>query len=609
MAFLRRNLDVLQRRNPELAERVERCVPGSGCEALSARSGAPTVRVAGRLEASAEDPEREASDLAAHFLERCEAAGATRLVLFGLGVHTSRFLAGFDGRILVVEPSLELCRLVFESVDLSSALEKIELLCPDGVDTVERHERFGASDRGVFLSHPSARRRDPELHDELARRFRTGGESAPLRVVVVLPLVGDAHTVARGCARALRQLGHQVREIDPAPFCAGDLEIQRLTADPRLADASGGLRAALVRLIGEALLTSLQLDPPDLVFGVSGSPLDATTLERLGRIEVARALWLCQDFRVDTSWRTLARHCDAVFHMQPDEFSKSLREAGGFGVPLLAAFDPSIWQPVELSAEQAALLSCDLSLVGAACHNRVGFLPALFDLGLRIYGSGWPSDAPFGDVVRELDAPLSPELANLVFSATRVNLNLHASSWCDGVDPAGDWVSPGTLELAGAGAFQLVDQRRHLKELLRPGLEVETFASVEECRKKIRYYLDHEDERRELAKHARRRALAEHSYGHRMAEAIDALRSGTASLIASRYRATTAAAVLEEARDEPELVSALTRLNPETVLDGDAIATALAMGQGELSQAEKLLAYMREAELEVRYLNETGQTG
>ena len=599
---------MLREKNPVLARRIEQCAPGAEHEAFAARGGALSVRLGGRLEASAEDPEREAELLAAHFIERAHETGATRLVLFGLGVHTLRFLEAFEGQVLVIEPSLELCRIVLERLDLSSALRRCELISEAEPGPALAHPVFCGSERGLFLSHAAARRRAPKLHDDLARRFSPGGVSSPLHIAVVPPLYGGSLPVAQACVRAFKQLGHHVQEIDLSAFWPGYQEIQRATSDPRLTVASAELRAAMVRLIGETLLTSFHLEPPDLVFAVAQAPLDVETLIRMRRMGIARAFWFCEDFRVMSYWQGLARHYDTIFHVQPEDFSDPLREAGGYGVPLPMAFDPAVTQPVELTDEQRQRYECDLSFVAAGYHNRLQFIPALFDLGLRLYGTDWPETEPYASAMPEPNLRQSSASSNLIFNATRINLNLHSSPWCDGVNPVGDYLNPRSFELAGARAFQLVDGRSHLPDALKPGIEVETYKDINECRKKVAYYLEHADERREIARNAHRRALAEHTYRHRMEQAIDALRAGPVPLAPRQSDLPTVAAVLESARDEPGLTTVLERLEPHCVVDSDAITVAIHKGEGELTREEKLLLYMREALDELQYLNQTGQT-
>ena len=57
------------------------------------------------------------------------------------------------------------------------------------------------------------------------------------------------------------------------------------------------------------------------------------------------------------------------------------------------------------------------------------------------------------------------------------------------------------------------------------------------------------------------------------------------------------------------MAAVLGRLEPDRVVDSDAITLAVAGGKGELSREEKLLLYMREALGEIQYFNESGQTG
>jgi spore maturation protein CgeB len=45
-----------------------------------------------------------------------------------------------------------------------------------------------------------------------------------------------------------------------------------------------------------------------------------------------------------------------------------------------------------------------------------------------------------------------------------------------------------------------------------------TYSSAEEAAEKIRYYLEHEDERASIAAAGHARTLAEHTYAHRMRE-------------------------------------------------------------------------------------------
>jgi spore maturation protein CgeB len=164
----------------------------------------------------------------------------------------------------------------------------------------------------------------------------------------------------------------------------------------------------------------------------------------------------------------------------------------------------------------------------------------------------------------------------------------------------GDYVNPRTFELAGAQAFQLVDGRRELPLYFEPGLEIETFTNIQECRKKILYYRERDDERREIAERGFQRAVREHTYRHRMEEAVTALRSGPSPVVPRRRRHRSVSDVLEGVQEIPELAAVLSRIPPEARWSTDAISVAVAKGEGPLSSEEKVLLFMREYEQEVR---------
>lgn len=608
MSELERNLSALAGRSRELACAIEQARPEAGVvDVVRARTGAPTIRCEGRLEASAEDPEAEGERVARHFLAQAERAGARRLVLFGIGVHTLRHLGGFEGRILVVEPSLAIARAVLESIPLADALARVELLAEAPLDVILRHPLFADSERGVLLVHPAARQRAPGLFAELAQRFHPGGEAYPLDIAVVPPLYGGSLPVAHAVARALRELGHRVRQIDLAPFAPAYAELMRATSDLRLRTPGEELRAGLTRVVGEAILTQFLLDPPDVVFALAQAPLDLPTLARLRQRGILRAFWFCEDAHVMPYWRDVCGSYDLFFHLQPDVLGAPLRERGTCGVPLRMAFDPAVHRPVELSAEQWARYGCDLSFVGAGYHNRVQLLPGLADLGLRLYGTEWPAVEPLRSASPEWNQRQSSEASNLIFNASRINLNLHSSPWTDGVNPLGDYLNPRCFELAGAGTFQLVDERRDLGACFASGSELETYADLAECRKKILYYRERDDERREIAANARQRALAEHTYRHRMEEAVEALRAGPTPLLPRRRaRPTVGAAIESLAVEEPGAAAVLERVPADHTLDGEALQHAVLRGQGELTREERLLLFLRESMSEIQLLNAAG---
>lgn len=81
---------------------------------------------------------------------------------------------------------------------------------------------------------------------------------------------------------------------------------------------------------------------------------------------------------------------------------------------------------------------------------------------------------------------------------------------------------PRLFEVAMAGGFQLVDASLpEVSNYFVPDKEIALFHSQAECVEKLRYYLEHPNERMAIARAAQLRALSEHTYNHRIETILD----------------------------------------------------------------------------------------
>ncbi|HEX8136038.1 MAG TPA: glycosyltransferase [Pyrinomonadaceae bacterium] len=78
------------------------------------------------------------------------------------------------------------------------------------------------------------------------------------------------------------------------------------------------------------------------------------------------------------------------------------------------------------------------------------------------------------------------------------------------------------FEATGVGTCLLTDWKANQSELFEPDVEMISYRSSEECIEKVRYLLDHDEERRQIALAGQRRTLACHTFAQR-AEQLDAL--------------------------------------------------------------------------------------
>jgi spore maturation protein CgeB len=102
---------------------------------------------------------------------------------------------------------------------------------------------------------------------------------------------------------------------------------------------------------------------------------------------------------------------------------------------------------------------------------------------------------------------------------------------------AGRFANNATLyEATGVGACLVADLKENLSSILEPEQEVVTYRNAEECVERVRYLLDHEEERASIAKRGQERTLREHTYRERMKELADILQKYLSIAGRSRVR-------------------------------------------------------------------------
>jgi len=164
----------------------------------------------------------------------------------------------------------------------------------------------------------------------------------------------------------------------------------------------------------------------------------------------------------------------------------------------------------------------DVTFVGMPHGNRREIIGRLRSAGYAVecWGRGWP------------EGRLGHKEMVRVFGTSRVNLNLSNSStpsntlrarvgaWVRGVEhrPRPSQIKGRIFEVPGSGGFLLSERLPHLDEYFELGSEIAVFDSEEDLVHQAGYWLEHPEQRTEVAEAGYRRVLAEHTYDHRFAE-------------------------------------------------------------------------------------------
>ncbi len=590
MDIWEQNLEVLRRTSPELAEAVSAVPPSGQIEVATAKNGQPVLRVRGNALHSLYNPTREGEGWAQSLEE--ESRGKPVVVFgLGLGYHILPLLA--RGReVTVVEPSVEVIRRALELVDLRPLLARRGLVAQ--LDALELPETAH-----LAIHRPTAR-----LHrlacERLQQRLaapaagpppRTPVAGAPpgRRILVISPLYGGTYPIAQYCTRAFQRLGHQARMLDHAPFYPAYTAMDEITQRP---EANAGLKRGLLGLVAEGVRIAVAEFDPELVWILPFAPLDGPLIQELRGQGRKVAYWFVEDFRVFGFWREVAPVVDRFFVIQEEPLTAELRKMGVKPVFLPLAADPELFRPLALSDAEQQEYGSPVSFVGAGYVNRRHVFAALSDFDFKIWGSDWDLEGPLQPLIQRRGARIPPAETVKIFNASQINLNLHSSPFHQGINPQGDYVNPRVFDLAAAGAFQLVDERLHLPRFFQPGTEMAVFRNVQELREMIRHYLAHPEERRRLAARARQRVLAEHTYEHRMAQALRQIFEATPA-----RRSREAAAGLEcrpAPGGEDSLEAWLAQVPPEHRGSLESLVAYIEAGQGDLSQPEAILMFLQE---------------
>jgi spore maturation protein CgeB len=260
------------------------------------------------------------------------------------------------------------------------------------------------------------------------------------------------------------------------------------------------------------LIKRIQAFQPDVIFCVlMGYEVWLETLDLIRSKTPAAVV----NWGTDDSWkfwqftRFLTEHVD----LHVTTHTPTLAEAEKLGIDNMVA---SQWAAAASRlSEPLPSQACayDVSFVGAAYGNRRAQVKEMARRGIDVtcFGHGWER------------GPVASHDVDWIYRSSRVSLNFADSGLqLSGIGLARSrQVKARTFEVPGAGGFLLSEESDSLAEYFRVGAEVITYRDDDELAEKIRYFLNHSNERDAIARAGHQRIRREHLYEARFAPILE----------------------------------------------------------------------------------------
>jgi len=199
-----------------------------------------------------------------------------------------------------------------------------------------------------------------------------------------------------------------------------------------------------------------------------------------------------------------------VFVSDPGYAPRVAAAAGArFAGVLPFACDP------QLHAPAAGTPVRDVCFIGNRDPKRDAHLRALLACGLSatVVGNYFANHALFWRHPMSFRPRVPASRMGAIYARHRIALNVHSAVVREGTNMR-------TFECAALGIAQVVEQRDGLDALFDPQREIVTYRHPDELAWTLRELAADETRRTRLATAARRRALAQHTYAHRVAQLL-----------------------------------------------------------------------------------------
>jgi spore maturation protein CgeB len=330
-----------------------------------------------------------------------------------------------------------------------------------------------------------------------------------MRVLVVRPGPSfSVEDVAQGWMEGFRTIGAHVTEFDTG--AATTYHEQALKSmgidDPEQACLM--MAANLRQTIFDCW--------PDLVLVVSAFLIPPAAYDIIRSRNIKVVGLLTESPYEDDAQLPIAAHCDAVLVNDPTNLEKFL-EVNPSTWYQPHCYRPTVHRPGNVGKDYQS----DFCFVGTGYPGRVEWFEQCDFSGIDVALAGnWQALGTLSPLRPYVAHPLAQCVDNIeavkLYQGTKASMNLYRTE-AQRTELLDGWaMGPREVELAACGTFYLTEERGENREVLPM---VPTFDGPEDFTEKLRWWLDHDDERRDVA-WAARAAVGTRTFAKAAAELV-----------------------------------------------------------------------------------------
>lgn len=328
--------------------------------------------------------------------------------------------------------------------------------------------------------------------------------------------ISTEHSVFQEPVRkAFQRAGFDVHVFDyrDHALLARDSILQKLFVRAPARAHTIGYAYAIERINARALREARQYQP-DLIFAIKAKELDAETVTALGSI-APTANWYPETIDHWPGILNAAQQYHFLFSFDEIVIER-LKERGcqAYYLPFCAdTTQKDTWPQEHVTPEY------NIAFVGTYHPERAArehILARVADFGLHIWGSPeWLGTS----LAKYYRGRISNDKMLEVYRSSKIVINHYITHL------PGSGINLRPFEVTGAGALLMNhDARADIFKFFKDGEEFISFKSEDDIRDKVRYYMEHEDERKRIARQGFLRTQRDHTYDHRIARVLEVMK-------------------------------------------------------------------------------------